>query len=85
MGCLYKIILKVLANKIKPVLGEVISENQTGFIQARYIADGILTINESVYWLKRKKKLDAIFKVNFKKAYDTLRWSLIDHMQEQIG
>lgn len=40
--CLYNIILKVFANRLKPVIGEVKSENQTCFIQHRLIFDGNL-------------------------------------------
>lgn len=54
--CLYKIISKVIARKIKLVMNEVISEKQTGFIEERFKIDEILTVNEVVMLLKRKRK-----------------------------
>lgn len=55
------------------VIGEAISDNQSGFIQDRYIFDGILIANESIQWLKRKRKRGALFKVDFRKAYDSVK------------
>lgn len=46
VGCLYKIVSKVLANKLKPVVGEVISDIQSGFIQGSCILDNILIANK---------------------------------------
>lgn len=61
----------MIANRLRNVIGEVISETQTGFIKDRYIFDGILTANESIQWLEQKKKKKGdISKVDFRKAYD---------------
>lgn len=37
IGCLYKIISKIIANILKFVIGEIVSDTQTGFIANRYI------------------------------------------------
>lgn len=37
VGCLYKIVSKVIANRLKTIIAKVISKTQTGFIQGRYI------------------------------------------------
>lgn len=85
VGYLYKITSKVLVNKIKPIMGDLISENQTWFIRGRQIFDGILTANKIVNWLKKKQKEGALFKVDFSKAYDSIRWSFLDYMLKQLG
>ncbi|PNX64423.1 cysteine-rich receptor-like protein kinase, partial [Trifolium pratense] len=48
VGCLYKILAKVLANRLRLVIGSVISEAQTAFVKDRQILDGILVANEVV-------------------------------------
>lgn len=62
VGNLYKVILKTLVRRLRSVLGDVISDNQSGFIHNRSILDGFLTTSETIHWLKRKKKGEALFK-----------------------
>lgn len=53
IGCVYKIIAKALASRIKKVIGTVIDEVQTAFIEGRNILDGPLIINELCSWAKK--------------------------------
>lgn len=55
VGSFYMIISKIIANSLKLVIGEVVSENQSGFIQGRYIFYGILTANEAMQCLKEER------------------------------
>ena len=48
VGCLYKILAKMLANRLRQVMGTVISETQTAFVKDRQILDSILIANEAV-------------------------------------
>lgn len=45
VGSLYKIMTKVLSNKLRLVVGTVISESQTSFVKDKQILDGILIAN----------------------------------------
>ena len=56
MGCLYKILSKVLANRLRMIIGRVISETHTTFVKDRKILDGILIANEVVDEAKKSKK-----------------------------
>ena len=56
IGCVCKVISKLLAERIKGVLNTVVSNTQSSFIKGRSILDGPLMVNEVIDWAKRQKK-----------------------------
>ena len=84
IGCLYKTISKILAERRKKVIHLVVSPVQTSFIKRRYILDGPLILNEVITWLKKNKKLAFAFKVDFEKAFDCLSWEYLDSIMQQM-
>jgi hypothetical protein len=53
---LYKILAKVLANRLRLVIGSVISKSQMAFVKGRQILDGILIANEVVDEARKSRK-----------------------------
>ena len=51
----YKIITKVIANRLKPILPSLISPEQLGFVEGRQISDGIILVHEILHSIKYKK------------------------------
>ena len=62
----------MLANRLRIIIGRVISETQTAFVKDRQILDGILIANEVVDEAKKLRKELMLFKVDFEKAYDSV-------------
>ncbi|GAU51587.1 hypothetical protein TSUD_414310 [Trifolium subterraneum] len=85
VGSLYKILAKVLANRLRLVVGSVISESQSAFVKGRQILDGILIANEVVDEARRSKKDLMLFKVDFEKAYDSVDWGYLDSVMGSMG
>ena len=72
VGCLYKILANVLVNRLRQVIGKVVSEAQSAFVKDRHILDGVLIANEVVDEARKMKKELLLFKVDFEKAYDSV-------------
>nr|GEV44813.1 RNA-directed DNA polymerase, eukaryota [Tanacetum cinerariifolium] len=51
----------------------------------RQILDGPFILNEMLQWCKSKKKQSLIFKVDFEKAYDSVRWDFLDEVLSKFG
>ncbi|GJR17489.1 RNA-directed DNA polymerase, eukaryota, reverse transcriptase zinc-binding domain protein [Tanacetum coccineum] len=82
---LYKIIAKILANRLVSVLGDLVNEVQTAFVADRQILDGPFILDEVLQWCRRKKKHALIFKVDFEKAFDSVRWDFVDDVLNKFG
>ncbi|XP_028112207.1 uncharacterized protein LOC114310430 [Camellia sinensis] len=67
---LYKILAKVLFERIWVVLEETIFSAQGVFVQGRQILDVILVANEVIEEYRGLHKEGVVFKVDFEKAYD---------------
>nr|GEX99186.1 RNA-directed DNA polymerase, eukaryota, reverse transcriptase zinc-binding domain protein [Tanacetum cinerariifolium] len=84
IGSLYKIITKLLANRLAFVFNELVSDVQYAFISKRHILDGPFILNEVIHWCKAKKN-SMIFKVDFEKAFDSVRWDFLEDVMKNFG
>ncbi|GJZ70286.1 putative RNA-directed DNA polymerase [Tanacetum coccineum] len=85
IGCYYKTIAKLLAERLKVVVGKLVGDVQNAFINGRYILNEVLITNEIVNLLKQKKNKCLLFKVDFEKAYDSLNWEYLMDIMKCIG
>jgi hypothetical protein len=85
---IYKVIAKVLANRLKKVLPHIISSNQRTFIPGRLIIDNILVAFEALHTMvariKGKKGYMAL-KLDMSKAYDRVKCDFLEAMMTKIG
>ncbi|GKV31782.1 hypothetical protein SLEP1_g40447 [Rubroshorea leprosula] len=85
IGVMYKIIAKLLANRLRKVLPMVIGEQQMAFLEERQLAEGVVIANEVIDEVKRKKMKSFLFKADFEKAYDKVCWEFIEYMMLRMG
>lgn len=73
----YKILAKVIAERMKPYLPHIISSDQTGYVANRYIGDNLRLISDVIFHTNLKNCPGLILLVDFEKAFDTIEWSFI--------
>ncbi|KAA3461612.1 reverse transcriptase [Gossypium australe] len=85
---IYKIIAKVLVNRISDILGVCINEAQGAFIPGRLISDNVLIAYEVLHSLKMKKKGrkgNFALKLDMSKAYNRVEWDFLAGMMKALG
>ena len=85
VGGLYKILSKVLANRIKRVMDKVISKSQNAFVEGRQILDAVLIANEIVDSTMRRKESGLVCKLDIEKAYDSINWDFLLQVMGMMG
>lgn len=73
-NCLYKIIAKIIANRVKPILSKHILPEQFAFLKHRQIHEVIGTAQEVLHTLHCKRGKGMIMKVDLSKAFDRVNW-----------
>lgn len=82
-GCntIYKVVSKMLCNRLRLILPTIISENQSAFIAGRTIVQNVLICQDLVRLYKRKNTTQScLIKIDLKKAYDNVDWAFVEEM-----
>lgn len=85
---IYKTISKILVNRLKQHLLNLISPNQSALIEGRQIQDNIIVAHEAFQnyrlWTKGKKAPCAL-KVDMHKAHDRVEWDFLEDVFTKLG
>lgn len=85
---LFRIISKVLANRLKEVLPGLISASQSAFVEGRMLIDNALIAFEVNHYIKRRTQGTngvAGLKIDVSKAYERLEWEFVESMLDNFG
>jgi hypothetical protein len=80
-----KLISKLLASRLAPELEDLISINQTTFIKKCCIHDNFMYVQEVIKDLHKRKFPSLFIKLDIDKAFDTVNWSYLLNVMEQLG
>lgn len=80
----YKLIIKIAAIIIKPVLLKFMSNEQFGFLDNREIMEVIRVAQEGLHNIKLKKMKSLVLKLDLIKAYDRVNWDFLRLVLLQI-
>ena len=73
----YKILTKVVANRIEKILPLLINPDQTGYVKSRYIGENVRLINDIINYTDRLNQKGIALFLDFKKAFDSIEWSYL--------
>lgn len=85
VGWVYKVLSKVLANRLKIHLHYIIGESQAAFIGGKQILDGVLIANEVIHSWKNNSQGGLILKIDFERAYDCVSWDFLLDLHTKMG
>ncbi|XP_031127667.1 uncharacterized protein LOC116029767 [Ipomoea triloba] len=84
----YKVLAKVVANRLKTVLNGIVSSSQSAFVPGRLISDNIILAGEVGHYLRTKRYGNvgwAALKLDMAKAYDRMEWGYLEGMLLSLG
>jgi mannosylglycoprotein endo-beta-mannosidase len=80
-----KIITKILALRLAPFIGNLISPCQSAFIKKHSIHDNFLYVRNLTRWFHRTKTPTLLLKLDISKAFDSVRWDYLLSLLQHLG
>lgn len=82
---LYKIISKLMADRLKSVLPSIIYQEQIGYVEGRQITDSIILTEELLHSLKAKRSPGMLIQLDLSKAFDRISWQYMKVILQAFG
>lgn len=82
-----KVVSKIIANRLKPLMKDLVGEWQSSFIPGRQTVDNMVIAQEILHSLHKKKgaKKSMMIKIDLEKAYARINWGFLKEVIEVLG
>jgi hypothetical protein len=77
-----------MVNRLRPLLGDIISLNQSAFVPGRLITDNALVAFECLHFIEQNtnhEKNFCAYKLDLSKAYDRVDWEFLNKVMQKMG
>jgi hypothetical protein len=80
-----KLVAKLMATRLAPLLPSLVSMNQSAFVRGRRIHDNFMLVQQIVKSLHRKKEPHILLKLDISKSFDFVSWSFLLEVLSKMG
>jgi len=80
-----KLVTKMLANRLAPLLDSMVATNQSAFIRGRCIHDNFMLVQQTIKVLHHRKVSSLFLKLDISKAFDSVAWSFLLEVLAHLG
>ncbi|XP_040214403.1 vomeronasal type-2 receptor 26-like [Rana temporaria] len=81
----YKVVAKVLANRLRAVVEKLVGEEQVCAVPGRSIAESLVSLRDVIWLCKERKQEVAVLAVDFEKAYDRVSHEFMFKVLRRMG
>lgn len=74
-----------MANRLAPLLNDLVAANQSAFICGRCIHDNYILVQQTIKLLHHRQVLSLFLKLDISKAFDSVSWSFLLEVLTHLG
>jgi hypothetical protein len=84
---IYKLITKIIVNRLRPFLNQIVGPFQSSFLPGKGTTDNAIILQEAIHSMRKskRKKGDMVFKIDLEKAYDNVSWEFLRSCLQRNG
>jgi hypothetical protein len=80
-----KLFSKIIANRLRPRLGEIVSMNQSAFIKHRSLHDNFVLVRQVARKINTRRQAGVLLKLDIARAFDSISWSFLFEVLRRMG
>jgi hypothetical protein len=80
-----KLFSKLLANRLRPKMGMLVSTNQSAFIKGRNLHDNFMLVRQLARKINSRKEVGVLLKLDISRAFDSLSWAFLLEVLRRLG
>jgi hypothetical protein len=80
-----KLFFKLLANRLRGRLGELVSMNQSAFVKKRSLHDNFVLVRQVARKINSRRNTGVLLKLDLSRAFDSLSWSFLFEVLRRMG